>query len=137
MSAGIYFFSEDILNIIVENTNKYAAEVESKYSGEKAARQTDITEISARLGLLYLIGCLKSNRLSTKYMWAKNGTEIEIFWLTMSEQRFLFLLRCIRFNDLETRDTRKVTDKLASIRNVLTLFVNNCKKHAQRVNITL
>ena len=122
------FVSEDILNIIVENTNKYIAKVESKYSRERAARPTDVIEIRALLGLLYLAGCLKSNRLSTKDMWARNGTGIEIFWLTMSEQRFLFLLRCIRFDDLDTRDARKATDKLAPIRDVFTIFVNNCKR---------
>ncbi|CAH1957883.1 unnamed protein product [Acanthoscelides obtectus] len=49
------------------------------------------------------------------------------FWVTMSEQRFRFLLNCLRFDDLSTRDERKKFDKLAPIRSTFDKFVQNCK----------
>lgn len=47
----------------------------------------------------------------------------------MSLQKFRFLIRCIRFDDLDTRIQRKVTDKFAPFREVFDLFINNCKQN--------
>lgn len=46
----------------------------------------------------------------------------------MSYKRFLFLLLCIRFDDRNTREHRKQTDKLAAIRAIFEKFVTNCKE---------
>lgn len=53
---------------------------------------------------------------------------IEQFWLTMSQDRFFFLLQCLRFDNLETREERRQFDKLAPIRSLWDSFVENCKK---------
>ncbi|XP_030758011.1 uncharacterized protein LOC115883741 [Sitophilus oryzae] len=78
-------------------------------------------------GLLYLAGTLKSSRLNTKEIWDKKGTGVERFWVTISEQRFRFLLNCLRFEDLSTRNERKELDKLAPIGETFDCFVQNCK----------
>lgn len=122
------FFSDNILNIIVENTNKKIESIKENYTRERSAKNTDLIEIKALLGLIYLAGCLKSNRLNVDELWERNGSGIELFWLTMSQQRFLFLLRYIRFDNFESRDERKLTDKFAPIRDLFTIFVDNCKK---------
>lgn len=63
---------------------------------------------------------------------------IERFWLVMSQDRFLFLLRCLQFDNLETRDERRQFDKLASIRSLFCTFVENCKKaYTVGVNTTV
>lgn len=120
-------FSDEILEIIVSNTNKYIQKMKDKYTRERSAKMTDIVEIRALLGLLYLAGCLKSSRLNTQELWNRNGSGIELFWLTMSQQRFLFLLRHLRFDDTDSREERKKTDKMAPIRDLFVLFVANCK----------
>lgn len=56
-----------------------------------------------------------------------NGKGIEIFRLTMSIKRFKFLLRCLRFDNKDTREERKRFDKLAAIRQFFDMFVKNCK----------
>lgn len=37
-------------------------------------------------------------------------------------KRLLFLYRCIRFDNIHSRDERKKTDKLAAVREILALF---------------
>ena len=83
--------------------------------------------MKALFGLLYLAGVLKSKRLNLKGVYDINGTAVEIFPLTMSMNRMLFLLRNLRFDDAETRNERKNVDKLAPIRDIFNTFVNNCK----------
>ncbi|KAE9542998.1 hypothetical protein AGLY_002909 [Aphis glycines] len=46
----------------------------------------------------------------------------------MSLKRFRFLLRCLRFDDMGDRIQRREIDKLAPIRELFELFVENCKK---------
>ncbi|KAJ3646387.1 hypothetical protein Zmor_005897 [Zophobas morio] len=122
------FFSNDILNLIVQYTNQHINSVKDKFARERSARETDLVEIKAVLGLLYLAGVLKSNRLNVDELWERDGSGIELFWLTMSKQRFLFLIRHLRFDDSTTRTERKVSDKLAPIRDVFTIFADNCQK---------
>ncbi|KAH1016933.1 hypothetical protein HUJ05_007675 [Dendroctonus ponderosae] len=62
-------------------------------------------------------------------MWDRKETGVEIFWLTMSKQRFLFLLKHLRFDDRTTREERNKTDKLAPIREVFDIFaVQNSRR---------
>ena len=121
------YFTDDMLAIIVDNTNLYISKLTEKYTRERRAKPTDVCEIKALLGLLYLAGTLKSSRLNTKELWERNGTGVERFWLVMSRDRFHFLLRCLRFDNLDTRDERRQFDKLAPIQTLFDSFVGNCK----------
>ncbi|CAK1581223.1 unnamed protein product [Parnassius mnemosyne] len=47
----------------------------------------------------------------------------------MSIKRFLFLLRVLRFDDINTRDNRKETDHLAPIREIFESFVAHCNQN--------
>nr|CAH7735214.1 unnamed protein product [Callosobruchus chinensis] len=127
ISLWQYFFSEQCLQLIVQNTNKHIQSVQERYSRERDAKLTDIVELKALIGLLYLAGVMKSSHLNAEDLWRVDGTGIEIFRLTMSLQRFRFLLRHLRFDDLETREARKSLDRLAAIREVFDMFVDNCK----------
>lgn len=122
-----YFFTNDILNLIVHYTNKHIQSVRSNYQRERDARDTDSLEIQALIGLLYLAGVLKSNRLNLEELWTKNATGVELFRLTMSEHRFRFLLIHLRFDNLETREDRRQLDKLAPIREIFDNVVDNFK----------
>ena len=46
----------------------------------------------------------------------------------MFRDRFIVFSKYIRFNDKTTREARKKTDKLAAIREVWDLSVDNCQK---------
>lgn len=101
------FFCNNILEIIVQNTNKMIQMQRSNFSRQRDAKETDKIEIKALLGLLYLAGTPRSSHLNVDDLWERDGTGVEKFWLTMSKERFLFLLRYLRYDDKQTRDERK------------------------------
>lgn len=121
------FFPEEMLNVIVENTNKYISEISSHSSRERDARPIDVIELRALLGLLYMSGLLKSSRLNVNELWDQNGFGVERFWLTMSKHRFLFLMRSVHFAERNDDKKNPDQDKLAEIRHVMDLFVNRCQ----------
>ncbi|KAF2885572.1 hypothetical protein ILUMI_20595 [Ignelater luminosus] len=82
------------------------------FSKPRDAKSTDLVEIKALLGPLYLAGVLRSGRFNVDDLWEKNSTSVEKFWLTMSKERFLFLLRLLCFDDKIMRNERKFEDKL-------------------------
>lgn len=121
-------FNDEIINKIVIYTNIYIHKIQGKYAREQDAKLTDSCEIRSLLGILYLAGVLKSGRRSIIEMFdMNNGTGVEAIYVTMTEHRFRFLMRCLRFDDVQSRDLRKSHDKLAAIREVFDLFVGNSK----------
>ena len=45
----------------------------------------------------------------------------------MSRNRFVDILRYLRFDDPTTREERETTDKLAPLREITSIFVQNCQ----------
>ncbi|KAI4471976.1 piggybac transposable element-derived protein 4 [Holotrichia oblita] len=123
------FFTEIILNLLVQWTNQHIENVREKFGRERDCRPTNKAEIKAFLGLLYLAGVFRGARQRLSDFWATDGLGIHIFRMTMSEKRFRFLIRCLRFDNRNTRDTRRQVDKLAAVRELFTVFVENCQKH--------
>lgn len=122
-----YFFNNEMVSEIVEWTNQHIASTASNYSRERDTSPTNISEIHALFGLLYMAGVLKSSRLNLRELYSTQGTGVEIFRLVMSINRIQFLLRHLRFDNAETREERKKLDKLAPIRDVFDAFNENCK----------
>ncbi|UYV84551.1 hypothetical protein LAZ67_X002594 [Cordylochernes scorpioides] len=96
---------------------------------EKDANLTNLHEIKALLGIIYFLGVMKANKLNTDDAWARDSTGFELCRIAMSENRFRFLLRVIRFDDKATRNERLRQDKLAAVRLILDTFVKNYQKH--------
>ncbi|UYV75310.1 hypothetical protein LAZ67_12003455 [Cordylochernes scorpioides] len=97
------------------------------YSKERDANLTNLHEIKALLGIIYFLGVMKANKLNTDDAWARDSTGL--CRIAMSENRFRFLLRVIRFDDKATRNERPHQDKLAAVRLILDTFVKNCQNH--------
>lgn len=75
-------------------------------------------------------GSLRSSRKNIREFWDNSkGNGLESCYLTMSEKRFRFLIRSLRFDDIRDRTTRTEFDKLASIRKVFELVINNYQKY--------
>nr|XP_022900753.1 piggyBac transposable element-derived protein 4-like [Onthophagus taurus] len=139
--GGIYetwnlLINDNILQKITQYTNQYIVLIQTKFARLRDAQKTDITEIKAFIGLVYLAGVYHANRLNLKELWSTEG--IERFRRTMSLKRFHFIMRSIRFDDRETREERKHVDRLAPIRGIFEEFVKNCKKsYSLSENITI
>lgn len=121
------FFSDEMLNIIVLHTNKYISEISSHSSRDRDARPTDIIELKALIGLLYISGLLGDSRLNVNELWDQNGFGVERFWLTMSKHRFLFLMRCIHFADQDIVREYHQKEKAIEIKEVMDMFVRACQ----------
>ena len=88
------FVTDDMLELVVENTNKYIDSVFVNYSDHDTykVKRTTLSEIKAYIGLLNMAGVFKSNRQNLDDLWANDETGMEIFRSTMSLQRFRFPL---------------------------------------------
>ncbi|CAG4953459.1 unnamed protein product [Parnassius apollo] len=141
------FFTDEILHMIVTNTNLEISEQRKKYKSDRLItsqndddddnsvstsirpsfiRDVTVTELKALFGLYYLAGVLKINHLSVKEILDKN-TGINYFRSTMSEKRFEFLTNCLRFDDRSTRAERRQHSKLAPIKELFDHIVETSK----------
>lgn len=125
------FFPDHIIDNIVKYTNIYLEKMRPFYNRSRDCRETNSTEIFALIGLLYMAGMKKAQHLNVKELWDTDGSAPECFRATMSKERFLLLLRALRFDDINTRDERKATDNLAPIREVFDDFNSRCKNNYQ------
>lgn len=119
-------FDDDIVNKIVIYTNIYINKIKHNFVRDRDAKLTDYCEIRALFGMLFLAGVMKSSRRNVIEIFdMKNGTGVEAINVTMSERRFRFLMRCLRFDDIHSRNQRKSIDKLAAIREIFDMFLKN------------
>ncbi|XP_045455088.1 piggyBac transposable element-derived protein 4-like [Melitaea cinxia] len=124
------FVTESMLSEILEHTNSKIRNVRkgiNNTSNEYAYSDTTLSELKAVIGLLFLAGLFKSGRQNLKDLWANDGTGIDIFRITMSLRRFVFIVNCMRFDNLDTREERSAIDKLAPIRYLFEEFVRICQ----------
>lgn len=120
-------FFDEITDLVVSYTNLYIAKVAGNYKDKNDARPTSKAEIKSFFGLLYLAGLEHGARKNFSEFWGTDGMGTEIFTATMSQRRFKFLLRVLRFDDTATRIERREIDKIAPIREVFDLFIEKCK----------
>lgn len=118
-----------MLTEIVRCTNIQIQRKRTAYAKERAVLDpTSLIEIKALIGLLLHTGANNDNHMTVEEMFSpRHGPSI--YRSTMTAFRFNFLLRCIRFDDLNTREERQKTDKFAPFRYVFERFVANCGKH--------
>lgn len=127
------FLTNDILDIVVRETNRYAerycAEVNN---GQNPPQQPlcwnniDIDELKAVIGLLLIAGADKSAHVSTRDLWSP--TAKPVYKSVMTVVRFESILRFMRFDDRRTRDQRRTTDKLAAFRDIWMMFLDRLPK---------
>lgn len=117
------FFESSVLNIIVENTNLQAVKVVGKHW-----KPTDNIEVRAFIGLLINAGINKQGIIDYKEFWDPLIGN-PIFRACLSKNRFIALLRHIRFDDRPSRSSRRLRDKFAPIRGLWELINTNLLKH--------
>lgn len=134
--------SNDICDIIIRESNRKAKQF---YDSENAKHPTreqrswiPITksEFDAYLGLLLLSGVTHSGYVHTKDLW--KTTSHPLYRAAMSVRRFWEISRFIRFDNGNTRQQRKQTDKAAAISDVF-LMLNSCLRryYVAGANVTV
>lgn len=88
---------------------------------------TDLKELKAVIGMLYMLGVYHMRHLSLDEVYQRDGTGIDWFYAVMSKDRFKILLRALRFDEKRTREERLKQDKITHVRSLLTRFKNNSK----------
>lgn len=79
------FFPDTFLSEILTNTNLFIQNSAPKYQSNLIfIKPTDIDEIKSLIGLFYLTGGYKAVRTNVDTFWQRDGTELDIFWITMS-----------------------------------------------------
>lgn len=123
------FISDDIMEIILLRTNEEIKIRREKYKTQiSTVSETTITELYALIGLLILSAATKSNHLNTDLLFNSGYCGIR-YKSTMSENRFKFLLTCLRFDNKATRDERRKQTKFAPISEIFEILINNCKRN--------
>ena len=95
--------------------------------------QTDVWRVSlheldAFLAIFYAHGAHKETKIVEHELW--NGLwAILIISETMARNRFIEIMKILRFYYKQTRSHRPTTDKLALISTVWYSFVGNCLRH--------
>ncbi|CAG4957184.1 unnamed protein product [Parnassius apollo] len=119
LSCFDLFFDASIFDILVTCTNIYIDKIQNRYQRERDAKRTDLVEMKALIGLLLGIGVSHSGRRNLNDFWDNSkGTGLQLVYCTMSINRFRFLLRALRFDDVNDREERRCLDKLAPIRAI-------------------
>lgn len=116
----------------------YIDTIKNKYKRERDAKSTTLTEMRAFVGLLIVIGANRSGRQNLKDFWDNSiGTGFELVYLTMSLNRFRFLIRSVRFDDIRDRPQRQEIDKLAAIRSFIEAIRYRLEYYTPSENLTL
>ena len=118
-----------MLQIVKKWTNVKIRELKTHYQDETVVSQLVDSELNGFIGLLYLAGLYKGAHVNLSEFYAKGGHGVPLFRLIMSENRARLLLRALRFDDRRIREERKENDKLAPIREVYDLFLENCRSN--------
>ena len=119
-----------MLSSIVQYTNCEIRKQSEKYKDKQCSYidETNIAEIKAFIGLLYLAGAMKQNHLNLKILWSVE-LGISIYRTTMPLARFQFLMNTLRFDDKTTRQNQMNGDRFAAIRDLWSNFMTNCEKN--------
>ena len=113
-------------NKIIEFRVKFSVQLErsSKYPHCKEA---DMIEIRAVFGILYLRAAKHLNLQIVRDVFSHESS-LDIFQNTMSQNRFVFLVRMLSFDDKDTRAERWKLDKYAAFRDFFErMNVNNAR----------
>lgn len=135
------FFTPDMISLMIRYTNIKASQVFAVHNNlhpEKRHEWKPVTEqeMYAFVGLLLFAGVTSSNGDDLKDLWKPNSHPI--YRATFGINRFWSILRFIRFDDCRTREARVKLDKVAPIRDLWIMLVENLyKMYRPTANLTI
>lgn len=121
--------SAELCDIIIRETNRKATQCYALEHEDNPARPLRIwkpittSEFDAYLGILLLAGVTHSNYVHTTDLWKTNSHPL--YRASMGLQRFWAISRFIRFDNGNTRQQRKQSDKAAAISDIFLMLNRN------------
>jgi hypothetical protein len=81
------------------------------------------------LGIITVSTNIYIDQIRHKFERCRDARQTNKKEIAMSENRFRFLIRCLRFDDVRTRAERRELEKLAPIRELFENFLANFQNH--------
>ncbi|XP_066978516.1 piggyBac transposable element-derived protein 4-like isoform X2 [Macrobrachium rosenbergii] len=121
------FLDETMLAEVCLYTNDKMNAIREQFSTTYSAtfREVNLMEMKAFIGILLFSGIKQDNHVGTEEMWSP-VCGCPFYRSVMSERRFSFILRCLRFDDSTTRNVRKQSDRFAHIRKLWDAVIHKC-----------
>lgn len=121
------FLDEDILTMMVTETNRYGAQCQKKETAPKARihnwQDTNVEELQRFIGLLLWMGLVQYPSIES--YWSKMNIYSNAIKSVMSRNRFQLLLKTWHFNNNEN----VTTDRLQKISPLTNKLIENFKRH--------
>jgi hypothetical protein len=123
LDTFLLFFDEEVIAVIVAETNKYAEQYIQKCTLKPRSRVRKWEpvrgeEIYVALGLMKLMGIVQKPTIKS-YFSKDPFLETPIFYQTMTQDRFELTTKFLHFTDNSTRDTYTGPPKLLKIQPIL------------------
>ncbi|XP_017779488.1 PREDICTED: uncharacterized protein LOC108564841 [Nicrophorus vespilloides] len=127
ITAWEFIFGDAMLKNIILYTNRKLAKTRKKSMNPNRTELRECCEFEVRafLGLLLYSGVFRSNHENISALFATDGTGRDIFRAVLSAKRFQVLLLCLRFDNCEDREQRKLMDKGTAVSELIKSFNDN------------
>jgi hypothetical protein len=129
-----FLINDQMIEIIVSSTNTKLATFskDKNYLHKLILEPVNSIEIRAFIGLLLLFGVLKKNDVEIQEIWSEESYENihSCYFATaaMSRNRFNTISSCVSFDEIVTREQRKVNDpKFYKMRSYFEQFRKNIR----------
>ncbi len=99
-----FFFDNAMLESITDFTNIKIGLLRCLFQRDRDAKETNAVEICALFGLLYMASMMHASHMNIQNFYRTDGTGLEFFHLVMPKKQFQFLLRALRFDNVNTRN---------------------------------
>ena len=111
--------------------------VEARRVLQREDWRVQLYELDTFLAIVYARGAHKATKIKVHEFWNRLWA-IPIISETVAGNRFIEIMKFLRFHYKQTRSHRLATDKLALISTVWYIFVENCFRHYKPgTNITV
>ena len=122
-----HFLSEGILRTIFMHTSRKVREIHRSISRPRIAKIFSTDELEAGLAIILRAGSDIDNFTELANLWIPADSK-PFYSAVLSLCPMQFLLRCIRFANLHTREERKTLNKFATVSEVWEIFLKNIRR---------
>ncbi|XP_055701866.1 uncharacterized protein LOC129801126 [Phlebotomus papatasi] len=108
----LILFLKDIIPIVILHTNAYGEKYYAEKDKKNQWKPVDEKEMKAFIGILFLSAAFNLESRPIQMIWDQSYG-VNVILATMSRNRFQEIMQFLRFDDRDSRSTRKEKDKLA------------------------